>query len=55
MQHKKTPPKDHVIHVRVTKRLKQQAVQLAKGDNRSLSNFIQWLILQEADRRLTIP
>jgi len=55
MQHKKKQNKDNVIHVRVTDGLKQLVARMAKEDHRSLSNFLQWLILQEASRRVTPP
>lgn len=40
-------PKDKVINFRIDPELKKQAKRLAADDQRSLSNWITWLIQRE--------
>lgn len=47
---RQTVPKDKVINFRIDPELKKQAKRLAADDQRSLSNWITWLIQREVKR-----
>jgi predicted HicB family RNase H-like nuclease len=43
-------PKDKILNVRIDPELKKQARKVADADNRSLSNWVTWLIQREIKR-----
>jgi len=44
-------PKNTIINIRVDNDLKKQAKKLAADENRSLSNWVTWLIRREIKRK----
>jgi len=43
-------PKDKILNIRIDPELKKQARKLADDENRSLSNWVTWLIQREIKR-----
>ena len=43
-------PKDKILNIRVDPELKKQAKKIAEDENRSLSNWVTWLIQREIQR-----
>jgi predicted HicB family RNase H-like nuclease len=42
--------KDKILNIRIDPELKKQAKKLADAENRSLSNWVTWLIQREIKR-----
>jgi predicted HicB family RNase H-like nuclease len=43
-------PKDKILNIRIDPDLKKQAKKIAEDENRSLSNWVTWLIQREIQR-----